>query len=144
MKKEWIELGALALGGLALFIILNRGGSSSPVPSNADTGSSTTPNYLSYNQGGNSPPTDNNALNLPAFAGSNGGACNCGSTANIITFADNGSFAQTLGQGLGIDLQAYESNVLSQFPDYVRQFFNAKNAADLAEQASTRFASLGQ
>ena len=139
-KHEWLELGAFAVGGIALFVILSRSGGTT-----ATTASGlpdTTPGYLAYNKNNNIPPTDQSNLNLPGVNSTNS-PCNCGASNNLITFSDAGSFAQTLGQQLGFDLQGYESAVLDQYPEYVRQFFNAQQAADNSSNAITRFASFG-
>lgn len=143
-KHDWLEISALGVGALALFVIFSRTGTNAGTATNEDGGTQTPP-YLTYNQGSDySPPTDKSALNIPQYQGSsNASPCQCGGGNDLITFSDAGSFAQTLGGQLGIDLQAYQNAVTDQFPDYVRQFFNETASISDATPAATRFASLG-
>lgn len=137
-KHDWIEIGALVAGGIAVFFVLNRSSLAQP---QEVTDGTPAPGYLDYNQPMRTQvPTDNNDINLPEYQG-NGNGCSCGASANLITFSDTGSFASVLEDQLGGALQQYSDAVLAQYPDYVRQFFNATDAVDQSQQAATRFAS---
>lgn len=142
-KKEWLEIGALALGAVSLWLVMSRGQMSGST-SQGET-QSVPPNYLSYNQNNpngiplsNVSPIAANQLNDTT----GGPLCqSCADTA--IQFSGVSQFETALQNSLGDLLNTYNDNVLSEFPDYVAQFFNNNQGQGEDYAAVTRFAQLG-
>lgn len=145
-KSDWYEIGAVALGGAALFFILSRGGGQ-----NATTGTGldlTPPNYLTYNANVPDSTPGNNLAGVAQNAGYPGGGsqpgCSCGSSSqDLPAYSSVNDFANTLNEQLDGLATDYSNAILSQVPDYVSQYFNNQQAFAQATVAQSQFASLG-
>jgi len=146
MKSEWLQVGAVAVAGLALVWFLSRSNHATTTDGSSAL-SIPAPNYLTYNQ--QSPATaaqtDLPTVGTSTSSSGSGSApsCGCGGGGNQSFYASNAAFANSLEGNINGFLQNYEENIMSQFPDYVSQFFNNPQALAEDAVAQTQFASLG-
>lgn len=139
---EIMELGALAIGALAIIAVLRRGGSTVAAPVGDDqtsTGLASAPTYLTYNQptsyAGSSVP-----LNQVGPGGSSSTPCAC--SQQTVNFASLNSFANYL-TGVDEDIVSnYEAQIEAASPSWLNQFFNNTFAPDETAAAQGQFGSL--
>lgn len=146
--SEIMELGALAIGGLALFVILSRGGSTKAAPVLPETVTPVdpgTPSYLSYNQstttaGNSAGLSPVAAQNGPSAAGSSQTPCACGSgPVNFSSLTDYSNFLAASNENF---VEQYYDSVTAALPDFLGQFVNNTTAVDQSAAASGGFSSL--
>lgn len=145
--SEIMEIGALAIGGLALVVILSRGGSTKAAPFVPETVTPTapdTPSYLGYNQSttsaGNSAGLTPVAASGGVPSGSSQTPCACGSgPVNFSSLTDYSNFLAASNEGF---VQSYYDSVMSALPDFLGQFVNNTTAVDQSAAASGGFSSL--
>lgn len=145
-KEEIIEIGMIAVGGLALYLVLSRGKSSPPQeiiapPSTPVAG----PEYIAYNY---SPPHDN--VNLPIVsaatqqsASSSPGPCCLSSQSSMLNFSSPNSFSTYLSSQFKDLEQQYQANLMSSMPDFFSQYLNNSTGAAEGQASINAFTMLG-
>lgn len=135
--QEMLEIGAISLGILALFLVLKRGGSTNAAPVSGDV---TFPNpygappeYLGYNvpqtASGNSlgaiPASGNSSSTTP---------CACGNAP--VQYANDQAFANYLTNLDETIVSTYQSSILASIPNWLGQYINNTFAPE--EQAASQ------
>lgn len=147
-KQEVIEIGAVVLAGVVLFMFLRHQGQSGIAPSIA--GVDLTPpaspprNYTNYNLA----PRNSGAQNsLPSIqpatlapAAYTKSPCACGQ--NSVEYASLNAFAGTLAAVESTVVDAYKSSILAAIPSWLGEFINNTFAPEESAAASGSFTSL--
>lgn len=138
---EIMELGAVALGALALLVVLRRGGSPDATPSQgASSGTEATPTYLTQNQ-----PTSyaQNSVGFAPASDRNGGtlpSCACGQAP--VDYSSLQSFTDSLTAANENIVNEYQASITSAMPSWMGQFINNTFAPDQTAAAEGRFSQL--
>ena len=148
-QQDMLELGAVAIGALALLVVLRRGGSTAPVavPEVQSVASpyGQPPTYLGVNQPTNA--GSGNSLGLSAVSaasqgsGSNSGP-SCACQSSPVQFASVDAFGNYLASVDETIVNSYESSIMQAMPSWMAQFINNTFAPDETAAAQGRFSSL--
>jgi hypothetical protein len=153
-KKEALEIGLLALGGLAIFALLAKTGAPQPtIVANASGNAPIAPGraygaeYYLYNypQVEGPPGADMgiagaNGVGVVPSSTTGGGLPTCGCTGvsqgEFGTLGRLTSFFETTLEGIA---SGYKDNVLSVVPDFFRQYINNSTGAALSQNSAAFF-----
>jgi hypothetical protein len=146
-QSELIEIGAIVIGGLALIVVLSRGGSiqaATPAPETPNPIAPGSPEYLTYNI---AQSYAGNSAELSPVAASQGGdnsssvtPCACSSAP--VMFASNSDYSNFLATANENLVQQYENDVLAATPSWLSQFYNNTLAPDMTAAAEGNFAAV--
>lgn len=146
-QAEMLEIGALAIGGLALLVVLRRGGSTDSAPVSADVPiAASQPNtYLTFNQptsaaGNSAGISPSQIASNSAANGGSGQPCACGSAP--VNFANLQSFADFLTATDENIVTNYQAEINSAMPSWLGQFINNTFAPDESAAASGQFSNM--
>lgn len=121
-RKDWLEIGAIVLGGAGVLWLLNR---DQAATASGDTGASNLPSYLAYNQPNYNavPATSLPTIGTGGSDGASTASCACGGQSTFM-FSGAPAYVQSLYNNANDFLTQYEQDINSQFPTFVSQFFN--------------------
>ena len=144
------ELGGIAIGALALFIVLKHGGAGAGTAPIALPGvPQASPNYLTFNQA--QPGTGaQNSLGLSAVAAgtpaatlaatSNASPCACGNAP--VQYANLQAYSDYLAATNESIVNAYQASIDASIPSWLGQFINNTFAPEASAAAAGQFAQL--
>lgn len=144
--KEFLEFGAIALGIGAVVLFIAKGTGQGQATNAADTSVNAPPNYLDYNQNNPNAQAGTSLASVGALQNGNPSSgiasCSCGGSSTTL-FSGAQAFSDALDSQLSGFLNIYQENIMSQFPDYVSQFFNNQSGADMSANSVNQFNAVG-